>query len=152
MLQWTHRFTYFFEIVIFVSFQYIPRSRTAGSRVLFLIFWGPSILFSIVAALHSHQQYTRVPFFPHPPQHLYFVFLMTAILTGGFSGGASAKEPACQCRSHKRHRFDLWVRKIPWRRALQPTPVFFPGESRAQRSLVGYSPWCHTESDITEVA
>ena len=33
--------------------------------------------------------------------------------------------------------FDPWVRKIPWRRAWQPTPVFSPG----QRSLVGYSPW-----------
>jgi len=31
--------------------------------------------------------------------------------------------------------------KIPWRRAWQPTPVFLPGESHGQRSLVGYSPW-----------
>ena len=37
-------------------------------------------------------------------------------------------------------RFDPWVRKIPWRRAWQPTPVFFPGESHGQRSLDGYSP------------
>ena len=28
-------------------------------------------------------------------------------------GGTSGKEPACQCRRHKRHRFDPWVRKIP---------------------------------------
>ena len=34
-----------------------------------------------------------------------------------FPGGASGKEPACQCRRHKRHEFDPWVRKIPWRRA-----------------------------------
>ena len=33
-----------------------------------------------------------------------------------------------------------WVGKIPWRRAWQPTPVFLPGESHGQRSLVGYSP------------
>ena len=33
-----------------------------------------------------------------------------------------------------------WVQKIPWRRAGQPTPVFLPGESHGQRSLVGYSP------------
>ena len=38
-------------------------------------------------------------------------------------GGASGKESACQCRKPKRHRFDPWVRKIPWRRAQQPTPV-----------------------------
>ena len=30
------------------------------------------------------------------------------------------------------------------------TPVFFPGESHGQRSLEGYSPWGHKDSDITE--
>ena len=40
---------------------------------------------------------------------------------------------------------DAWVEKIPWRRKWQPTPVFLPGESHGQRSLVGYSPWgCKT--------
>ena len=34
-----------------------------------------------------------------------------------------------------------WIGKIPWRRKWQPTPVFLPGESHGQRSLVGYSPW-----------
>ena len=47
----------------------------------------------------------------------------------GFPGGASGKEPACQCRRHKRGGFDPWVRKILCRRAWQPTPVFLPGES-----------------------
>ena len=59
----------------------------------------------------------------------------------GFPGGASGKEPACQCRRHERCRFDPWVGKIPWRRAWQPSPVFLPGESHGQRILVGYSPW-----------
>ena len=35
------------------------------------------------------------------------------------------KKPACQCRRHKRCGFDLWIRKVPWRRAWQPTPVFY---------------------------
>ena len=39
-----------------------------------------------------------------------------------------------------RCEFDYWVGKIPWRRAWQPTPVFLPGESHGQRSLVGYRP------------
>ena len=39
-----------------------------------------------------------------------------------------------------RNGFDPWVREITWRRAWQPTPVFLPGESHGQRSLVGYSP------------
>ena len=34
-----------------------------------------------------------------------------------------------------------WVRKIPWRRKWQPTPVILPGKSHGQRSLVGYNPW-----------
>ena len=38
-------------------------------------------------------------------------------------------------------QFDPWVRKIPWRRAWQPTPAFLLGKSHGQRSLVGYSPW-----------
>ena len=45
-------------------------------------------------------------------------------------------------------RFDPWVRKIPWRRAWQPTPVFLPRES--QRSLAGYCPRGHKESETTE--
>ena len=45
---------------------------------------------------------------------------------------------------------DPWVRKIPWRRAWQPTPVLLPGESHGQRSLVCCSPWGHKESDMFE--
>jgi len=55
-------------------------------------------------------------------------------------GGASSKEPACQCRRHRRCGFDPGVGKILWRRAWPPIPVFLPGESHRQRSLVGYSP------------
>ena len=44
--------------------------------------------------------------------------------------------------------FDPWVRKIPWRRARQHTPVFLPGESHGQRSLAG--PWGPKELDVTE--
>ena len=50
------------------------------------------------------------------------------------------EEPACQCRRRKQHGFDPWAWKISWRRASQPTPVFLPGDSYGQRSLVGYSP------------
>ena len=60
------------------------------------------------------------------------------------------KNPPTKARD-KKHRFDPWVRKILWRRAWQPTPVFLPGESLGQKSLAGYSPWCREESDTTEV-
>ena len=46
----------------------------------------------------------------------------------GFPGGVSHKELACQCRRHKRCGSNSWVRKIPYRRAWLPTPVFLPGE------------------------
>jgi len=63
-----------------------------------------------------------------------------------FPGGTSGKEPVCQCRRHKRHRFDPWIGKILWKREWQPAPVLLPG----QRSLGAYSPWGHKESDTTE--
>ena len=63
---------------------------------------------------------------------------------------ASGKEPASQCRRLKRCGFDPWVRKIPWRRAWPPTPVFLTGASHGQRSLTGYSPWGPKELDTTE--
>ena len=44
------------------------------------------------------------------------------------------------------------VRKIPWRRKRQPTPVFLPGESHGQRSLVGYSPCGHKETWLSSWA
>ena len=85
-------------------------------------------------------------------------------------GGTSGEEPACQLRRRGEHAgqnfsssrssasslirgikagFDPWVGKIPWRRAWPPTPVFLPGESHEQRSLPGYSPQLHRESDRT---
>ena len=64
----------------------------------------------------------------------------------GFPGGTGGKGPTCQCREHKRHKFNPWVQKTPWRRAWQPTPAFLPGEAlHGQRSLVGCSPWGHKE-------
>ena len=62
--------------------------------------------------------------------------------TTGFPGGSDGQESACKVKNP-------WVRKIPWRKKWQPTPVFLPGEFHGQRSLVGYSPWSHKESDTT---
>ena len=66
---------------------------------------------------------------------------------GGFPGGSDGKASTC---NFGRPGFDPWVVKIPWRRAWQPTPVLLPGEFHGQRSLAGYSPWGHKESDTTE--
>ena len=64
-------------------------------------------------------------------------------------GFPSGKESACQCRS-RRPRFNPWVRKTPWRRAWQPTPVLLPGKFHGQRRLVGYIPWGRREANMTE--
>ena len=55
-------------------------------------------------------------------------------MQAGLPRWQSGKENACQCR---RHGFSSWLRKIPWRK-WQRTPVFLPGKSHGQRSLVGY--------------
>ena len=56
----------------------------------------------------------------------------------GFPGGSNGKESACNVG-------DLGL--IPWSRKWQPTPVFLLGKSHGQRSLAGYSPWCHKRAE-----
>ena len=69
----------------------------------------------------------------------------------GFPSGASGKRTCLPVQETKRRGFNAWVRKILWKRAWQPTPVFLPGESHGQRSLMGYSPRSHKESGTAEV-
>ena len=67
----------------------------------------------------------------------------------GFSCGTSGKEPGCQYRRCKRLRFKPWVRKLPWRRAWQPTLAFLPGripQTEEPGGLMGCK-----EPDTTEV-
>ena len=58
--------------------------------------------------------------------------------------------PWCLRPAMQEIAFNPWVRKIPWRKEWLPTPVFLLGEFHWQRSLVGYSPWGHRESDMTK--
>ena len=62
-----------------------------------------------------------------------------------FPGGSDNKSV---CLQSGRPRFNLWVRKILWRRKWQPTAVFLPGKSHGRKSLAGYSPWgCRVRHD-----
>ena len=62
-------------------------------------------------------------------------------------GGSDGKEYACNVG-------DLGSipgsGRSPGEGKWQPTPVFLPGEFHGQRILLGYSPWGHRESDMTE--
>jgi len=62
----------------------------------------------------------------------------------------SGKGSSCHCWRYRRHGFSPWVGKIPWRRKWEPTPVFWPGQSHGQRSLMGYSPrdWKRIRHDL----
>ena len=61
-------------------------------------------------------------------------FGITQEAVRGFPSSASGKEPTCQCRLRDAGGFYPWGRKVPWRRALQPTPAFLPGASHGRRS------------------
>ena len=72
------------------------------------------------------------------------------VLKMAFPSGTVVKNLPANAGDARERRFNPWVRKIPWRRKWQPTTVFLLGEFHGQRSLVGYSPWDHKESDMTE--
>ena len=67
----------------------------------------------------------------------------------GFLDGNMVKNLPSDAGDARECRFHPWVGKIPWRRKWQPTPVFLPGKFHGRRSLVGYSPQGHKESDMT---
>ena len=65
----------------------------------------------------------------------------------GFPGTSVSKESACNAGDMG----SILGGEDPWRRKWQPTPIFLPGESHQQRSLVGYSPEVYKESETTEL-
>ena len=85
------------------------------------------------------------------PSHLTLLppekeFLNTAV---GFPGGSVVKNSPTNA-GHRSRGFSPWVGKIPWRRKWKPTPTLLPGKCRGQRSLAGYGPWGHKDSDTSE--
>ena len=90
------------------------------------------IIFKALTSTWNHLSIIYLSIYPC----IYLSIYLSSIY-GGFPGGSVVMNLPDNA---KRHRFDPWVGKTSWRRKWQPTPVFLPGESHGQRSLVGYSP------------
>ena len=103
------------------------------------------LLYLLCFFLHRHRN-TWVFTLVMAYSHLLVLWVLKNILWPSFIR-ASWLRICLQC---KRSGFVSWVRKIPWRRKWQSSPVFLPGKSHGQRSLAGYSPWRLKESDTTE--
>ena len=111
-----------------------------------------SVLSSHLNASEGESEISKYQYkLAYPASAFFKVIFTTVHFVKGFPGGTSAKEHTCQCSRYKRCSFDSWVRKIPWRRIWQPTPVLLPGESCAWRSLMGYSLWGLKELDMAEM-
>ena len=118
-----------------------------------------SLLFLIFEIILQNVGSRGLSVYPNIPEQCIWLFWMLLrytmvvqrftrhLVALGFPSGSDGKESVCQCR---RCGFNPQVRKIPWRREWQFTPVFLPGKSHGQRSLVGYRPRGHKESDMTE--
>ena len=136
MLLWSSVHKYLFESY-FQCLGSIPRDGIGGlygnSMCNFLRNHHP-VFHSGWTALHSHQWCPRVPISQYACQYLLFSLFL----------------------SHSIVAIKMVVKVVspfslqPLLQAWQPIPVFQPGESLGQRSLVGYSPWDHKELDTAE--
>ena len=98
----------------------------------------------------SRQEYRSGLPFPPPDNVRSDVLLLCLIpLATSKSGSHSHLRGRDDAGCDTRLWFDPWAGRIPWRRKWQPTPVSLTGEFHGHRSLAGYSPWGHKESDTT---
>ena len=120
----------------------------------FKFFWGIPTLFSIGSApihiptistqgsLFSTFSSTLVCFLLHNCHSdrcevVSCGLICTFVMISAFQVALGVKNLPTSAGDKKRRRFNPWVRKTPWRREWQTTPVFLPGESRGQRGLAG---------------
>ena len=100
-----------------------------------------STLFRSFSHTGHHRALSRASRAVHSRPLFSILLIHVAACVCGLARWLRSKESACQCRRHSSCGFRPWVRKIPWRRKWQTTPVFLAVKSHGQRGLVGYSPW-----------
>ena len=133
---------------------FIPNDRPEGQVILLYPFWGEeraterqNNLVEITqqanggAGIQSHTAW-----FQKLSEHLTTIYS----IVWACQVALVVKNPPANAGDTTRPSFDPWVGTVPWRRAWQPIPVFLPGQSQGQRSLVGYSSWGCKESGTTE--
>ena len=76
-----------------------------------------------------------------------YIFFFSKSFIVVFPGGSDSKESTCIAGDLRPFP---WLGRSPGGGYDNPTPVFLPGESHGQKSLVGYSPWGHKQSDVAE--
>ena len=131
-------------LIILSIVHYIPGASSYNWKFVPFDCFHPTTS-PLILAFGKHKSDLSLWFFG-----LLFKYNWPMVVCWGFPGGASGKEPACQCRRPKRRGFNPWVGKIPWRRQWHPTPVSLPGKFHGQWRLVGHSPKGHKKSDATE--
>ena len=99
-------------------------------------------------SVHRCEWAVKVSYYYYIPMHFSFyicwysfMYLSGSVLGAGLPSWLMLENlPAMQ-----ETQVASWLGNIPWRKEWLPTPVFLPGESHGQRSLVGYSPWGRKE-------
>ena len=128
----------------------LPRiyPHTPGPFFWLLFSAGPCyftwLCFSELILLLKHAEFPAIHYEPISVSHLLWV------PSPHKPQRSWGKESTCQCRRHRNCRFNPWVRKFPWMRKWQSTPVFLPGESHGHKILACYSPQGRKESDTTK--
>ena len=138
MLPGTFMYKFLHRLIFSFLFVINPEVELLGHVItMFTILSNGQIAFnSCCTILYSHQQCVMVS------------ILGTLVIVRNFD---SLVAQMVKCLPEmRRPGFNPWVRKIPWRRKWQPTPVLLPRKFHGLRSRVGYSPWGRKKSDRTE--
>ena len=134
-------------INVFISLEWITKNEIAVSygKYMNIIWRNYHTFLKCYTVQHSVQQFERSSpsvFFPtfstvsllNVSSFGSLKYHLTAVLISIIRWWLSGREAGCHFR---RHQLDPLIGKIPWRKKLQSTPIFLPGKSHGQRSLVG---------------